>query len=182
MRARGGSLVVEPSSGGMMLLSFASWLSHTPASQFIQNVLWIIPVIQTVHILAIAVVLSSVAMIDLRIFGLAGRRAIMTQMGDRYVPWLWWGLLLLALTGVVLITGEPVRSLTNPAFQIKMLLLLGAVAVTICFQHSVRRNAGAWDGRARSPASIRFAAVGTLLLWFAIAVAGRWIAYVILEY
>jgi hypothetical protein len=52
-----------------MLQSFASWLSQTPASQIIQNVL------------------SSVAMIDLRIFGLAGRRATMMQTADRYLPW-----------------------------------------------------------------------------------------------
>jgi hypothetical protein len=69
-----------------MLQSFASWLSQTPASQIIQNVLWIISLIQTLHILAIAVVLSSVAMIDLRIFGLAGRRAAMMQTADRYLP------------------------------------------------------------------------------------------------
>jgi hypothetical protein len=70
-----------------MLQTFASWLSQTPASQIIQNVLWIIPLVQTLHILAIAVVLSSVAVIDLRIFGLAGRRATMTQTADRYLPW-----------------------------------------------------------------------------------------------
>ena len=104
------------------------------------------------------------------------------QTADRYVPWLWWGLLVLALTGATLITGEPVRSLTNPAFQIKMLLLLGAMAVTISFQRSVRKNAVVWDARVRSSTSIRVAAVGTLLLWFAIAVAGRWIAYMVLEY
>jgi hypothetical protein len=81
-----------------------------------------------------------------------------------------------------LITGEPVRSLTNPAFQTKMVLLLVAITVTICFQRSVRRSSLLWDAGARSPAAIRVAAVGTLLLWFAIAVAGRWIAYMVLEY
>src|ERR1044071_5137187 len=143
----------------MVLQNFASWLSGTPPSQLIQSVLWIIPLVQTLHILAIAVVLSSVAMIDLRIFGLAARRATMTQTAARYVPWLWWGLLVLALTGLTLITGAPVRSLTNPAFQTKMLLLLGAIAVTISFQRSVRKNAVLWDTRVRSSASIRVAAV-----------------------
>jgi len=166
----------------MVLQNFASWLSGTPPSQLIQNVLWIIPLVQTLHILAIAVVLSSVAMIDLRIFGLVGQRATMTQTADRFVPWLWWGLLVLAVTGVTLITGEPIRSLTNPAFQTKMVLLLGAIAVTICFQRSVRKNAVRWEARVRQPAAIRIAAVGTLLLWFAIAVAGRWIAYMVLAY
>jgi len=70
-----------------MLQTFASWLLQTPASQIIQNVFWIIPLVHTLHILAIAVILSSVAMIDLRIFGLAGRCATMMQTADRYLPW-----------------------------------------------------------------------------------------------
>lgn len=165
-----------------MLQHFAGWLSQTPVSQFIQNVLWIIPAVQTVHILAIAAVLSSVAMIDLRIFGVAGRGMTMAETAGRYVPWIWWGILVLALTGATLITGEPVRSLTNPAFQIKMALLAVAVVVTLVFQRTVREKAGAWDSAPRLPGAVRAAALATLLVWFAIAVFGRWIAYLILNY
>ena len=165
-----------------MLQHFAVWLSDTPISLFIQNVLWIIPAVQTVHILAIAAVLSSVVMIDMRIFGLIGRGATMTETAGRYVPWIWWSLLVLAVTGITLITGEPVRSLTNPAFQIKMALLVVAMAVTIVFQLTLRRNAGLLDASARSAGLVRAAALATLLLWFAIAVAGRWIAYLVLNY
>ena len=144
-----------------MLQHFAVWLSATPVSMFIQNVLWIIPAVQTLHILAIAAVLSSVAMIDMRIFGLIGRGATMEETAGRYVPWIWWSLLVLALTGIALITGEPVRSLTNPAFQLKMLLLVVAMAVTIIFQLTLRRNAGWWDVSARSAGLIRAAAFAT---------------------
>jgi hypothetical protein len=56
---------------GKLDIKRASRWHQTPASQIIQNALWIIPLVQTLRILAIAVVLSSV--IDLRIFGLAGR-------------------------------------------------------------------------------------------------------------
>ena len=163
-----------------MLHHFAVWLSDTPVSTFIQNVLWIIPAVQTLHILAIAAVLSSVAIIDLRIFGLAGRGLSMTDTAARFVPWIWWSLVVLAITGITLITGEPVRSLTNPAFQLKMVLLAIGIAVTLLFQRTVSRNAGFWDSSASAAAVIRIAAVVTLLLWFAIAVAGRWIAYRIL--
>jgi hypothetical protein len=165
-----------------VLQHFALWLSVTPISLFIQNVLWIIPAVQCVHIVAIAVVLSSVAMIDLRIFGMAGRQTAMSETADRYAPWIWGGLTVLAVTGGVLITGEPVRSLTNPAFQLKMLMLLAAVIVTAVFQVTVRRHAGFWDRSTNSASAIRIAAILTLLLWFAIAVAGRWIAYMVLDY
>ena len=165
-----------------MLQNFAQWLSATPPSRFIQDVLWIIPAVQTVHILAIAIVLSSVAMIELRLFGLIGRNTPVAQTAGRFLPWLWWGTLALAITGLILITGEPGRALTNPAFQLKMVLLLLAVGVTFAFHRSVRRRSARWSGDLPSSNVIRIAALATLLLWFSIAVAGRWIAYAVVGY
>jgi hypothetical protein len=165
-----------------MLQNFAHWLATTPPSRFIQDVLWIIPVVQTVHILAIAVVLSSVAMIELRLFGLVGRSTPVAQTAARSLPWLWWGTLALAITGLILITGEPGRALTNPAFQLKMALLLIAMGVTLAFHRSVRKSAALWSEPARSLRALRAAALATLLLWFSVAVAGRWIAYAVVSY
>lgn len=165
-----------------MLQHFAVWLATTSVSMFIQNVLWIIPAVQTVHILAIAAVMSSVAMINLRIFGLAGRGSTVAETANRYVPWIWAALVVLAVTGIVLITGEPVRSLTNPAFQLKMAMLVVAIIVTALFQGTVRRNAAFWDLAPRSAPTARAMALATMVLWCAIAVAGRWIAYMVLDY
>src|SRR5512146_2933929 len=138
-----------------MLQNFAQWLSDTPPSRLIQDVLWIIPAVQTMHILAIAVVLSSVAMIELRLFGLVGRSTPLAQTAARFLPWLWWGTLALAITGLILITAEPGRALTNPAFQLKMALLLVAVLVTFAFHRSVRQISVLWNGPARSLRAIR---------------------------
>jgi len=167
-----------------MLQNFAQWLSDTPPSRFIQDVLWIIPAVQTIHILAIAIVLSAVAMIELRLFGLIGRNTPEAQTAGRFLPWLWWGTLALAITGLILITGEPGRALTNPAFQLKMALLLVALGVTFAFHRSVRRRSARWSGASQSMGAIviRIAALVTLLLWFSIAVAGRWIAYAVVSY
>jgi hypothetical protein len=165
-----------------MLQNFAQWLSDTAPSRFIQDILWIIPAVQTVHILAIAVVLSSVAMIELRLFGLVGRSTPVARTADRFLPWLWWGTLVLAITGAILITGEPGRALTNPAFQLKMVLLSVAIVATFAFHRSVRRSSALWSEPARSLGVLRAAALATLLLWFSIAVAGRWIAYAVVSY
>ena len=165
-----------------MLQNLAHWVSDTAPSRFIQDVLWIIPAVQTVHILAIAVVLSSVAMIELRLFGLVAGNTPLEQTARRFLPWLWWGLLALAVTGVILITGEPGRALTNPAFQLKMALLGVAILVTFAFHRSIRRSSAVWSESVRSPGAIRAVALATLLLWFSIAVAGRWIAYAVVSY
>jgi hypothetical protein len=162
-----------------MLQHFASWLAGTPLSLFIQQVLWIVPAAQTLHILAVAVVMSSIGMIDLRIFGLSGRQSTIAETADRYVPWIWGALVVLAATGGTLVTGEPMRSLTNPAFEAKMAMLAVAAVLTLLFQWSVTRQAAIWDERGRTGIPARVMALVTLFLWFAIAVAGRWIAYLI---
>ena len=158
------------------MLDVAQWLAGTSVSRGVQQVLWLIPLLQAIHILAIAMVLSAVAMVELRILGLA-RSQTMVQTARRFVPWIWWGLIVLAATGIVLIVGEPKRALPNPAFQLKMLLLALAVAATWTFEVSLRRSAGFWEDAPHARRVTGAFAVFALLLWIAIAVAGRWIAY-----
>ncbi len=157
------------------------WISDTALSQAIQNYEWAVPTIQSIHILGVCVVLSSVGMIMLRLMGWAGTRTSVADTAGRYIPWLWGALVVLACTGVLLIIGEPHRELTNIMFQIKMLLVLCAIAVIAVFQASTRRHPGFWN-REPETARIKMMAVGALVLFFAIAVAGRWIAYVIMDY
>lgn len=63
-----------------------------------------------------------------------------------------------------------------------MALLVVAVLVTLAFHRSVRKSSALWSGSSYSPRAIRAAALATLLLWFSIAVAGRWIAYAVVSY
>src|SRR6266403_2733883 len=88
-----------------MLDDFIHWLGATPVSQLIQRVFWIIPTVQAVHILAISVVLASMAMFDLRLLGLAGRRNSIASLSRRFMPWLWSALIVLAVSGSILIVG-----------------------------------------------------------------------------
>jgi hypothetical protein len=156
--------------------ALAQWLAQTPASRAIQDVVWLVPLLQTIHILAIAMVVSSVFMIDLRLLRIATAQSI-AATAHRFVPWIWSGLALLAASGITLIVDEPQRALPNPAFQIKMLLLAFAVTMTCAFQVSLRRNAALWDDAGRKSPMTAVLAVGTFALWCTIAVAGRWIAY-----
>src|SRR3979411_973039 len=99
-----------------MLEEFIDWLGATPASLVIQKVFWIIPTVQTVHILAISVVLASMAMFDLRLMGVVGRRHGVVSLWRRFMPWVWGSLLVLAISGSILIVGEPNRALGNITF------------------------------------------------------------------
>ena len=139
---------------------FCSWLEQTPLSQAIQAAGWVVPTVQTIHILAIAAVMSSVLMLDLRLLGMVGRDQPLERVSARFRPVIWWALPVLLATGIVMIIGEPARSLANPVFQLKMLLLLAAIAVTAGLHKDSR-----------------IIAILSLSLWVGIVFAGRWIAY-----
>ena len=156
--------------------AFSQWLSHTEVSLFFQEQLWFLSFLQTIHILAVAMVGSSVLMIDLRILGVVGSSQTMRQVAHRFVPWLWAGLVALTVTAIPLIIAEPRRDLTNWTFQLKMAMIAAGIAITVGFQRSIRRDAAAWDKSPNGQLTTALAII-KLVLWVAIAVSGRWIAY-----
>lgn len=161
----------------MSLHSFAQWLSETPLSLIIQNVSWIIPMTQSVHILSIAIVVSSVLMVDLRLLNLVGRGQPMVVYTGRFLPWIWPTLAVLLLTGSILIIGEPARSLENPSFQLKMVLLILAIVTTAALQRPTLKDASYWEASSGRKTAAKVLAVISLCLWVGIVFAGRWIAY-----
>lgn len=159
------------------LISFCEWLADTPFSQLLQNVSWIIPLVQTVHILGIAAVFGAVALLDLRLLNVAARTQTISGMTGRLVPHIWPVLVILLLTGSLLAIAEPVRSLANPAFQLKMLLLLVVISLTVFLQRAVHGDADFWDSTPGRRFGGKLIAVVSLALWLGIIFAGRWIAY-----
>jgi hypothetical protein len=151
-----------------LLTGVAAWLAASPASVAIGGVQWITPLVQSIHILAVAVVMSAVLVTDLRLLGALGRDEGAERVLGRYRGWIWAGLPVLLATGAVLIVGEPQRSLLNPVFGLKMALLAGAVTLTLAISR----------GRAMSLSwSVRALALASLALWVGIVFAARWIAY-----
>jgi hypothetical protein len=166
----------------------ADWLAATAASTWIQKTLWLIPAMQTIHILGVAMVFSSVVMIELRILGIIRSQTI-EETAHRYVPWIYGGVTVLLLTGSILIVGEPERSLPSYEFQMKMMYLAIALAFTIAFARSVRHHAPVWHA-AGTGAEIQAAGSRTLvnalalvafIAWAMVVVYGRWIAYTVLH-
>src|SRR5438105_2065522 len=118
-----------------MVKQFAEWLSTTSPSVFIQNHnAWVIPTIQSIHIIGIAVVLGSVFMVYLRILGWAGMDQTLRQTTSRYGPWVTNGLYLMLVTGVLMVIGEPVRELVTFSFWLKMFLVAVSTIFAVAFQ------------------------------------------------
>ena len=159
------------------LSEFSKWLAATPLSHIIQTTKWVIPALQTIHILSVAVVFSSAVLVDLRLWRLLNRDVPLPEMARRFLPTIWPVLLVLLITGSLLIIGEPKRSLLNSAFYLKMALLAAAIVLTAWLQWSLSSSPNFWDkDRGRRMAG-QLAATLSILVWCGILLAGRWIAY-----
>ena len=154
----------------------SDWLAATEASIAVSGTTWAVPTVQSIHILAIAVVLSSVAMLDLRLAGLIGREQPVRSMALRFYPWIWTALGVLLATGLVMIVAEPERELRNWIFWTKMGLIVAAILATL----PVRRWLDECRFRDLPPArrtAVRAFALVSLIFWVLVIVCGRWIAY-----
>jgi hypothetical protein len=154
------------------------WLSQTSVSASLREQLGLLAALQALHIMAVAMVGSSVLIIDLRLLGLAERSQTVAEVAHRFVPWLWGGLVVLTLSAIPLIIAEPQRDLINWTFQLKMAMIALGVAITISFVLSLHHtNRTLVERHDNGNALTHTLAIFTLLLFVAIAVAGRWIGY-----
>ncbi|WP_426435411.1 DUF6644 family protein [Bradyrhizobium genosp. P] len=160
----------------LALTGFSKWLAATSLSHTIQTVTWIIPTLQTIHILCVAIAFSSAVLVDLRIFRVFERDEPLREVTRRFLTPIWPVLLILLLTGSLLIIGEPRRSLVNTTFYLKMALLLVAILLTATLQRMVLASPDVFEDRSRQMAGRALATV-SILVWCGILFAGRWIAY-----
>ncbi len=159
------------------MFEFAHWLQSTSLSVTVQSVRWIIPLLQSIHILMIGVVFVSILMIALRVLGRLRMDETFAEVWHRFAPWMWSGLVVMGVTGLILVIGEPVREFTSTSFWLKMALLLSGVVSTVAFSRSVWTARPGGERAAEFSSGARSAAVVTVVLWLAIIFLGRAIAY-----
>ncbi len=156
---------------------FAEWLSQTSVSVAVQSHEWVIPTIQSIHIVAIGVALASVFMIDLRILGWGGRDQTIGETTRRFGPWLTGALCVLLATGGVMVIGEPARELLAFSFWLKMGFVSVGVGIAAALHIALRTHDRAWESSLVNRPGIKSLAILTLLIWVCIVILGRLIAY-----
>ncbi len=157
----------------MSLLPFFEWCESTGVGEAIRNSLWLFPVIESFHLLALALIGGAILLVDLRLLGLAFRGRRVAELATEVQPWLVGGLLVMIATGILLFTSEAIKCYYNAAFWTKMTALFPAIV----FAFTVRRKvAGADENRLR-PLWLRVTALVSLSLWTVVGAAGRWIGF-----
>ena len=158
--------------------SIWQWLQDHPIAQHI-GFTWWFPLLESIHVIAVGLVVGSIMMVDLRLLGLAALRYPASQVTRRLVPWTWGAFVVAAVTGFGLFATRAPVYVENPAFQIKFLLLPLACLNMAWFQVRTFRGIGAWDMASPPPLSARLAGAISLLLWAGVVLAGRWTGHII---
>jgi hypothetical protein len=161
-----------------LIENFSDWLSTTSISVAFQSTSWFVPLVQTVHIISIAILLISVYVISFRLIGLTRGKLSLASVAARSTPWIWATLSVLLVSGILLTITEPARELLNWVFRIKMLLVLLLAGILLLVQSRLRRNPQYWTQSPRRRLAARVIGALSVLIGACIVTAGRWIAYV----
>ena len=162
----------------MPFTEFWERLQSHPTSQYI-GYSWWFPFLESIHVVAITLVVGSILMVDLRLLGVAGVRYTASRMTRELTPWTWAAFWVALVSGLgMFVTRAPVY-IENPAFQVKLVLLLLACANMALFQFRTFRDVAGWDAAAATPVAARVAGAASLLLWGGILLAGRWTGHII---
>jgi uncharacterized protein DUF6644 len=160
------------------IYNLCNWLENTSAGTHIRESLWMFPVIETIHIFGIILLVGSTSILDLRLIGWAFKEDTVSKLAERYLPWTWAGFGIQVVTGFLLFASEATKMYDNRAFQIKMLLIASAGVNALLFHALAYKSVDKWEKDPVAPFAARFAGTFSILLWFGIVAAGRWIAYV----
>ena len=138
--------------------------------------LWLYPIVEIVHISGFVILVGSVAMFDLRLLGVS-RDLSVRGLARHLLPWSVAALLMIVPSGLLMFSAHAGDFVGNPAFVLKMTLLMLAAFNAAAFHLGAFRSVANWDREASVPRSASLHAVASLALWFSIIACGRLLAY-----
>ena len=157
---------------------FWAWLQALPISEHI-GFTWWFPLLESIHVLAIGLVVGTILMVGLRLLGLAALRYPASRVTRELVPWTWIGFVVAFITGFGMFMAGATRYVENPAFQIKFMLLPLAALNMVWFQFRTMRTISSWDDTNVLPTTAKLAGATSLLLWIGVLLAGRWTGHLL---
>ena len=136
---------------------------------------WLFAAVKAAHLAGIAILMSSIALLDLRLLGL--RRSIpVRRLAGRVLPWTAASFLLIVPSGLAMFVVRAGELVASPVFALKICLILLAGANAGIFHAGAFRSSAQWDVIAMPPAAARAAAGLSMTLWISVIACGLWLA------
>ena len=157
----------------MSLAAFFTWCEHTAVGTAVRESIWLVPIIEVVHLVGLAVLGGAVLLVDLRLIGIGLHGVPVATLARSARPWLLGSLVLTFGSGVLLFLSEALKCYENPAFWLKLAFLVAALLFAGLVRPRFTREA-----TLRPPQfGARLAGAASLLLWTGVAAAGRGIGF-----
>ena len=161
----------------MSFKSFFAAIEAWPLATAIKESEWMFQTIETVHVLALALVVGSISMLDLRLFGHSSHRGI-KEMTREVLPWTWIAFVLAVASGSLMFISAAVKYSEMVQFQVKMLLIALAGINMLAFHFITYRSVESWNVNATTPLAAKVAGALSLTFWVGVVTMGRWVGFV----
>jgi hypothetical protein len=152
---------------------FFAWCQGTGIGEAIRESLWLFPVIETVHLLALSVLGGMLLVVDVRLLGFGLTRQPIKRLARDVHPWLIGALAVMLVSGGVLFTSEALKCWDNGAFWMKMEFLFAALIFTFTLRWWYTQR----DPSRFNPLIGRIVAIVSMCLWLGVGIGGRGIGF-----
>jgi len=142
--------------------------------EFIRDSQYGMPIVQSVHLVGLTLLLAVVFVLNLRLADVALKNVSLEFLVQQLRRWLFVGLAVVVLSGLLIFIGTPAKYLASNPFRVKMAVL----GLAMLFQYGMLRRFAAPDAMPRSRAARLIVAALSLTLWFTVGWAGRAIAFI----
>ncbi len=158
---------------------FLLWVELSPIGEFMQLTNWAFPAAEVVHVIAVVIVYGFIAIVDLRLLGLAGKSRRYTQLAAETLHWVWFAFVMAVVTGLLMFATQPAQYVSNPWFVAKMMFIILAGVNMLFMELILARKSEHWHVHG-IPLSARLAGGLSLSFWTVVVVCGRWIGFTML--
>ena len=153
------------------------WLEASALATRIRDSLYLFPFLESIHVIGLALVFGTIAIIDLRLLGTASTERPFKRMASDILKWTWIAFGLTALTGSLMFITNAGVYYHNFYFRAKMVLLVLAAVNMLSFELTLGRSVHRWDRATAAPPAGRAVAVLSLIIWISVIFAGRLIGF-----
>jgi hypothetical protein len=162
------------------LENFLAWLDETSLAIFIRESGWAFPALESIHVVALTLVVGLIAIVDLRLLGLASAKRPVTELCREVLPWTWAAFVVALIAGIGMFVSQPLTYYANTSFRLKLLFLLFAAVNMAVFHLLTYPGVAQWDSARRIPLRARLAGGISLACWLVIVFLGRQIGFTLL--
>ncbi len=162
----------------MTIQDTLTWLQALPIALAIGESDWLFPAVESAHVVAIALVVGSIMIVDLRLLGITSNRTPVSELAIEILPWTWGMFVIAVLSGVGMFISNATGYFDNSAFRWKMVFLALAGLNMVVFHLSAYRSVHHWDQDKPTQLSAKIAGALSLTFWIGVVAFGRWIGFV----